>query len=99
MQIDQKRITIDQAKAIIATFGPCTSMYECISPVELLQNFNEALERDPEETVDGFLKVQLAVEGIQAERMDESGKCYREWKAAKPAVIAGLIALGYQVNS
>jgi len=97
-QMKQSFLTVEQAQAIINAFGPCTGMYECTSPVELVQAFNEAKNRDSEETVNDYLKVCLAVEGIQAERMDEDGACYREWKAAKPAVIAGLEALGYMVK-
>ena len=98
MQIDQKHITVDQAKAIIAAFGPCTALYECCSPEELVERFEDDKSREPEKTVGEYLGTLLAVEGINAERMDESGECYREWKVAKPAVIVGLTALGYSVS-
>ena len=91
--------TVEAAQAIIDTFGPCTSMYECISPTELVEQFNEFQRNNPEETLSDFVAICLIVEGVQAERMDGTGACYREWKAMRPSVEDELRRLGHEVKS
>ncbi len=92
-------LTIEQAAAIIEAFGPCTSLYECVSAKELIREFDESKERNPNRTVNDLVGTLLSVESVSAERMDDTGACYREWKATRPAVIAGLQALGYTLKS
>lgn len=76
------KLTLDQAAAVIAAFGPCTVMYECNSPADIA-------------AVDFDASVRLSVESIHAERSDDTGDCYREWKAARPGVLARLAALDF----
>jgi hypothetical protein len=91
-------LTVEAAEAIIDAFGPCTSMYECISPTELVEQFNEFQQNNPEDTLNDFVAICLKVEGVQAERMDDTGACYREWKAVRSMVEDVLRRLGYEVK-
>jgi len=75
-------LTEEQARAVRDAFGPCTNLYECNTIAELVAE-------------DFDLKVALDVESIVAERMDDTGACYREWKAAKLALLKRLEALDF----
>lgn len=85
-------LDLELAARIIEAFGPCTTLYECTMPSELVEQHVEHEARSPDETLGGFLRVLLDVESIEAERMGDV--CYREWIESRPVVLERLAALG-----
>lgn len=73
----------ETAKKIIEAFGPCTAVYECMEPAEVVA----FAEKYPT----GWLDALLAGEAVRAER----DGAYAEWRNAEPAIVARLAAIGF----
>lgn len=50
------QLTIEVAKQIIEAFGPCTSLYECTTPEELVEKAQAPWVNSLPELIDGLLR-------------------------------------------
>ena len=89
--------TLEEAKRIIEAFGPCTVLYECTTPEELVKQLQHYQEQKGGPALQDYLEVLLDVEGIYAER--EGDVCLCEWTdIMRPGVLSRLADIGYVVK-
>src|SRR4051812_11718170 len=63
--IVKEELTVELASKIIDAFGSCTTIYECTTPEELIEDYNAS---DYERTIADLVSVQLTVEDIHVDR-------------------------------
>ena len=65
-------LTPEMAQTILNCFGPCTTLYECTTAEELIEEFNKGqglIDGDePFASVKDFVAFQMGIEGIRVDR-------------------------------
>ena len=77
---------LKKASKIIEAFGPCTVLYECKTPAEVV-----TMAADEYLTATDLASIYLTVEDVDRERGGHD--IYTEWVAAKPALLERLAAI------
>jgi hypothetical protein len=88
-----------RAQQIREAFGACTSMFECHTPEDVIENFKHINScGDVTEAV--FCRVALDIEGIHADReaqAEGSDQAYKNWLRQRAAIVQNLAAIGIVV--
>lgn len=73
--------TLETFERVRQAFGPCSTIYECCSAKDLLLDYEEHSERNPDDGLAEWIELQAKVEGIYWERDLEAknlGGCYTD---------------------
>lgn len=101
-------MTQEQAKAIIDAFGPCTTLYECTTPEELIKEYQE----DDTSSIADFVQTLYDVEDVHNDRAADAAyereagdgpkghhqKVVSELGQSQKSIKGRLAALGYEVK-
>jgi hypothetical protein len=90
---------LEIARLIMDAFGPCTNVYECYTPHEIVAEMQE-----PGETILGWIEGQLDVEDILQDRYfgtlegDRHARAVKSWDEHRAAIVTRLRGIGYHVG-
>jgi hypothetical protein len=83
-------ITIETARELREAFGPCSAVYECMTPEEIVARIAE------HGTTREWIKLELDVEEIRADRQCFDGpEPLHEWRRTEKEIRKRLKEIGY----
>jgi hypothetical protein len=84
-------MNLKRATEVIEAFGPCSEVYECLTPAEVVEASRGSSARS-------WCKLELAVEDVRADRRCIDGpEPYEDWKRMEAGIIERLKAIGIVV--
>jgi len=96
-------LDLEQAKAIIEAFGSCSTVYECTTPAEMIEDY----ESGGCDNITDYVGILYTVEGIHMERSRDGAsyqsdelqqKVIAEYEEMKAGQRERLAAIGYKVG-